>query len=249
MGRPTIIAIGGGKIRQRETEKIDQYMIAKTGSSSPRVLFIPTASLDDEPYIKSFETVYGGYGCNVDTLRLVKDKPALAQCEEQILSSDLVYIGGGNTLYLYNMLRFHAIDEILKRAWEQGVVMAGLSAGCIIWHERGLTDSVQKRFVELGGLAWVPRFVTPHFLREPKRQSIFRELVAVHGYDGLAIDDNCAVVYEGKEITETVSLGTDYNARLVYREAGKVRERVLEKTLLDDRTEPWIWRLKARWKR
>nr|MDO8085965.1 Type 1 glutamine amidotransferase-like domain-containing protein [Candidatus Sigynarchaeum springense] len=246
MTKQTIVAIGGGSLRRRETEKIDQHNIGMSGSRNPRALFIPAASLDNPAYVKHFEEVYGANGCKVDILLLFKERYAPAQIEEMILSSDLVYVGGGNTLFLYNALRFYNADAVLKRAWERGTVLSGLSAGCIIWHDRGLTDSIHKKFVEMGGLSWLPRFVTPHYLREPKRKAIFKGIIAARGYEGLAIDDNCAVVYEGTSIKEVVSLGEGYGARIVRAEKGDITTVEFDKTLLEHRVEPLRTRLKEK---
>jgi dipeptidase E len=46
----TILAIGGGEIRDRDTEAIDRYLLQLTGREQPSVLFIPTASGDAEGY-------------------------------------------------------------------------------------------------------------------------------------------------------------------------------------------------------
>jgi peptidase E len=246
MATRTIVAIGGGHIKKGETEKIDMEIIARTGSSNPRATFIPTASLDDTSYVKSFEKVYSKNGCSTDSLLLFKKQYPATEIEEKILGTDLVYIGGGNTLFLYNTLQSLGIDKILHRAWEQGTVMSGLSAGCIIWHERGLTDSIPRKYVDMGGLAWVPGFVTPHYLREPKRRRIFQSIVQEQHREGLAIDDNCAVVYEGTVIKEVLSLGDEYDARLLKVEEGRITLSLLEKIVIDHHHEPWLARLRER---
>jgi len=246
MAKQAIVAIGGGKLRLRETEKIDQYIINLTGSRNPRVLFIPTASLDDLSYVKSFTDVYGGNGCKVDTLYLHRGTCTPQQIDEKIMASDAVYVSGGNTLFLYNCLCYYHADAALRSAWERGTVLSGLSAGCIIWHDRGLTDSIHKKFVEMGGLGLVPRFCTPHYLREPKRVKIFEEIIKTRGFEGIAIDDNCAVVYEGHEIKDVLSLGEAYGAYIVKQEGKQVTSRPLDKTLLDHKTEPLRSRIKSR---
>lgn len=58
-----------------------------------------------------------------------------------ILSSDLVYVGGGNTANLLAMWRVHGVDRALHDAWSDGVVLCGVSAGAICWFEAGVTDS------------------------------------------------------------------------------------------------------------
>ena len=68
-----IVAIGGGKIGQPgypvETTKIDKEIIRLTGEKNPRLLFIPTASSDSEPYFKVVKKHFGKkLGCKTDVL-------------------------------------------------------------------------------------------------------------------------------------------------------------------------------------
>ena len=54
-----IVAIGGGEIRTTNTLAIDKEIIRLTQKKHPRLLFIPTASLDSENYWKQIEKYYG----------------------------------------------------------------------------------------------------------------------------------------------------------------------------------------------
>jgi len=97
-----LIAIGGGEIGRPgypvETTKIDKEIIKLTNKPNPKLLFIPTASSDSELY---FETVKKHFGkklnCKIDVLCLLKEKLTLKQIKTKILTSDIVYVGGGNT--------------------------------------------------------------------------------------------------------------------------------------------------------
>lgn len=52
----TNVAIGGGEISTSETYEIDQTIVDLTNKKSPKVLFIPTASMDAEGYCDSFQS-------------------------------------------------------------------------------------------------------------------------------------------------------------------------------------------------
>ena len=54
MGR--IVAIAGGDLVT--TQKINQYMINLSGKTCPNVLFIGTASQDNEGYIENFKIAF-----------------------------------------------------------------------------------------------------------------------------------------------------------------------------------------------
>ena len=44
-------------------------------------------------------------------------------------------------LNLIAIWRAHGVDELLRRCWERGVVLAGQSAGAMCWFEWGVSRS------------------------------------------------------------------------------------------------------------
>ena len=137
-----IIAIGGGSLKKKETFAIDKYIVKLTGKRSPRALFIPTASIDPEDYCEVFDHIYGDLlRCRTDHLLLYRKPSDRAAAARKIKTADLIYVGGGNTLRMMKLWRRLGIDKLLINAWQQGTVLAGLSAGAICWHEWGHSDS------------------------------------------------------------------------------------------------------------
>ena len=55
------------------------------------------------------------------------------EIERQILETDIIYIGGGNTKYLLEMIKKIGIDKLLVKAYNKGIVCSGLSAGSYCW--------------------------------------------------------------------------------------------------------------------
>src|SRR5579864_6524646 len=129
-----IVAIGGGEIRTRGTAGIDREIIRLSKKEHPSILFVPTASSDSERYRKHFLEYFGKFWkCKVDVLFLVNERPSAQQIERKILSADIIYVGGGNTLLMM---------RVLKTAYEDGIVLAGISAGAICWFDSGHSDSM-----------------------------------------------------------------------------------------------------------
>ena len=62
--KKTVIAIGGGEIKNKETQAIDEYIVTlareRAGDRRPCGLFVPTASHDFMPYYNSFHKMYTG---------------------------------------------------------------------------------------------------------------------------------------------------------------------------------------------
>lgn len=223
-----IVAIGGGELKDLETLSIDRRIIELTGKKKPRALFIPTASNDAAGYVDVFNQVYcGKLGCETDALLLVKEQPTLEEIQAKILGSDLIYVGGGNTLKMLTLWRKRGVDELLAQAKDKGIVLSGLSAGGICWFRYGGSDS--RRFMEgtpysmmrVSGLGYVNAAFSPHHIREPERNKAFKELMMKTSGIGLAMDDMCAIEIVGDEyrfITSKPGVG----AQRVYNSRGKI---------------------------
>src|SRR3989344_4848248 len=142
-------------------KKIDREIIRLTGKKRPRVLFIPTASSDSDGYFETVQKHFGRrLGCKVDALRVINEKLPRAEIERKVMSSDIVYVGGGNTLKMIRAWKSCGLDTILKKAWNKGIVLSGLSAGSICWFRSGTSDS--RRFknsdaelIKVSGLGFI----------------------------------------------------------------------------------------------
>jgi len=161
-----IVAIGGGEIGSPgyplETTAIDKEIVRLTGKKSPKFLFIPTASSDSVRYYETIQKLYGKkLGCRTDALWLIKENPSRKEVEQKIMTSDILYVGGGNTQKMLRIWKSYGLDKILVKAWDKGIVLSGLSAGSICWFRAGTSDS--RRFnnpdadlIKVSGLGFIP---------------------------------------------------------------------------------------------
>ena len=226
-----IVAIGGGDLLAGETLDLDREVIALTGKSRPRALFIPTASSDSTEYWEDFRTAYGArLGCITDVLYLLGSAPSPSELEEVILRSDIVYVGGGNTLKMMRRWRRLGVDAVLRSAHEGGTVLAGTSAGAICWFSYGHSDSMSFyspddwRYICVKGMGLIDATACPHYDGETagvKRQADFQEMVKRRRDVGIAIDNHCALeVVDGRYRVITSRAGA--GAYRVYSRQGEV---------------------------
>jgi dipeptidase E len=195
-----IIAIGGGELKDLDTLSIDEEVIKLTGRKNPKALFIPTASKDAEGYCEVFKQVYGEMlGCKTDVLRLVKETLSLKEIQNKILGSNLIYVGGGNTLEMLETWRKLGVDNALKQAYERGIVLSGLSAGAICWFKYGLSDALRfadasdKSLIRIKCLGFVNAILSPHHIRETHRDEGLIKIMETTPGVGIGLDDNCAI--------------------------------------------------------
>jgi peptidase E len=140
--------------------------------------------------------------------------------ESFVLDQDVLYVGGGNTANLLAVWRTHGLDRILRRAWEEGVVLCGVSAGMNCWFNESLTDSfgVTQLHPLRDGLGFLPGTCRPHYDSEPQRRPTFTRLVAAGQLaDGWAADDGAALVFCGERLSEVVASRPDAAAYRVER--------------------------------
>lgn len=238
MAKRTIIAIGGGSIRRGTTLKIDRAIIKSSGKTHPRLLFIPTASSDSKIYWEAIQKHFGKkLGCKTDVLWLLHTAPKSVELRKKILSADIIYVGGGNTLKMMRRWRLLGIDTLLSEAWNRGIVLCGVSAGSICWFEAGHSDSMsfynskKWEYVLVQGLGFLPWIHCPHFHSATlgKLRSIdFEQMIRKRGGTGLGIDDLCAVVFTDTGY-QVISASDRARAYLIRRRRGNVFREALGK--------------------
>lgn len=195
-----IIAIGGGEIKDLDTFSIDKEIVRLTGKKNPKALFIPTASGDAEGYCETFRQVYGDrLGCNIEVLRLVKETLPEKEIRDKLLSSNLIYVGGGNTQTMLDTWKKYGVDNLLKQAYSRGIVLSGLSAGAICWFRYGcsdaprFSDSSNNSLIRINGLGLINTTVSPHHIREKHRDDGLAKIMKTTPGVGIGLDDNCAL--------------------------------------------------------
>ena len=133
-----LVCIGGGEIPRykngillpHETKKIDEEIVRLSNKNNPKFLFISLASSHPDEYFKGIKNVYEKLGCIVSHLDINK---SYEEIEKNILNTDIIYVGGGDTKHLMEQLRLTKIDKLLIEAYNNGIVCSGLSAGSYCW--------------------------------------------------------------------------------------------------------------------
>jgi len=124
-----------------------------------------------------------------------------------LLEQDVVWVGGGSVANLLALWRLHGWDEFLREAWDAGVVLGGVSAGSICWHNGGTTDSFGPQLRPVtNGLGFLPYSNGVHYNSELQRRPLFHRLITDGTLTaGYATDDGVGLVYRGTEMVEAVA--------------------------------------------
>jgi peptidase E len=217
-----IVAMGGASLRPEDYDpRLDAFILGLARSARPRVCFVGTASGDSPEYVANFYRAFSAHhDCVPSDLGLFSR--TVADLRGFVLSQDVVWVGGGNTASLLAVWRAHGLDEVLREAWEAGVVLCGVSAGMNCWFEGSTTDSFD--LAELAalpdGLGILPGSCCPHYDGEAQRRPLYQRLVAEGVLaPGYAADDAAALVFEGRELAEVVCTAAGSTAYRVTADA------------------------------
>ena len=225
-----IIAIGGGELRERTTLKIDEYIAglakARAGENRPNALFIPTASHDYMPYYNTFHKVYTGvFNIKTDVALTVFKEPDMEKMKTKFEKADVIYVGGGDTVFMMESWKKSGLLELIKDAYARGVIITGLSAGAICWFSDIYTDSElvngagEERYSLFKGLNWIEGIISPHY---GSRMLDFDKIVC-YNYDcAYGIEDDSALVIDDGKVVGSVTSGG--KAWLIERKDNKLQK-------------------------
>lgn len=107
----------------------------------------------------------------------------------------IIAMGGGNTRSMLALWREWGLDAILRKAWLQGVVLAGISAGANCWFEWCSTDSFGNGSIRpWPALGLLADGFCPHYDSESARRPSLKAMVGAGEMPATyACDDGAAI--------------------------------------------------------
>ncbi|MEZ0240397.1 MAG: Type 1 glutamine amidotransferase-like domain-containing protein [Chloroflexota bacterium] len=213
---------------------LHRYLLDLTGQGRPRVCFLGTAGGDSHEYLAAF---YAFFARRAEASHLGLFDRRVDDIEGFLLDQDVIYVGGGNTANMLAIWRTHGVDAALRKAWQQGVILAGPSAGAVCWFEGGTTDSFGPEIGALrDGLKLLRGSFCPHYDSESLRRPRYHELVASGVLpDGYAADDSVGLLFAGSELAEVVAVLPETRAFSVERRRARGRPDTVEEIAIRPR--------------
>lgn len=201
-----LVAIGGGS----EDPQLIQEILELAKGKASRVAILNTASSDPARSGPIYTRFFQSLGVTqVGVLPLLNRdhcyEPAVL---DQIGQADLIYVTGGNQIRLAQTLMDTPAHGALAAAWQRGAIIAGTSAGAMVWGPSYLTAgssaaALQRGAgaganagVELrGGLGIVPGvLVDTHFAREGRLGRLLVAAAQPPRLAGVGVDEDTAAV-------------------------------------------------------
>jgi peptidase E len=207
-----------------------KYMAQLTGKPRPKLLYLPTASADSPTSILGWYRTCASL--NVEPLvqeSFIASTRQSKSWEEALLSVDGIVCSGGNTLNQQAIWKAQGIDVVLRKAWDQGIVLGGASAGSLCWFEEGTTDSRPKELSTVQCLGFLKGSHCPHYDAEPARRPLYLKLVGSGEMKpGYACDNDAGIYFEDNDVKRVVTARLGSKAYHVDRVNGQAVEKLLE---------------------
>ena len=218
-----IIAIGGGGFgRNPNHRKIEKYILKLTGKEKPNVVFFPTASAENQAYIIQFYKCFTKMSCEPSHVTFFQRTPRL---DSIINKADVIYVGGGNTKSMLAVWQEWKLDKLLLKAYNNGKILCGVSAGAICWFEQGITDSWASKLNVMDCLGFLPEMACPHYQEEKdRRPDVHKMLKQGKCGPGWAIDGGAAIHFNNGKYYKSIQFYSDSYVHYVSIKNGVVNE-------------------------
>ena len=219
-----IVAIGGGSLADKTTATIDKYLadLAKKRAGERRAVgvFIGTASHDSMPYFNTFrKTFTSDFNIKADCVLSVYGEMNEEKIKSKFEKADLIYIGGGDTLFMLDWWKQKGIFDLVIDAYERGVIIAGLSAGAICWFKKMYTDSQfvngkeNYKYYICDGIGALDGLFCPHY--NERVNDFDAEFATSQEKFAWAVEDDSALVFIDGEYSHSIKTNGSSAYKLV----------------------------------
>jgi peptidase E len=101
---------------------------------------------DDFKQINVFKSYYESIGFKVNILYTYNKNISHSEIENEFMSNDIIYFGGGMTSKLIDFINKFNLKETIIKSYENNKIIAGVSAGAIMLFSYGFGD--KEAFVD-----------------------------------------------------------------------------------------------------
>ena len=208
-GNPGPLVIIGGSEDHNEERKILREFVNLAGGSAASIVIIAVASELQAEVGSRYVEVFNRLGANnVRLLTINKRGDANTRSAlDAIANATGVFFTGGNQLRITRLLGGTKLDTALHRKHEDGLVLAGTSAGAAMMSTVMVTGGRNETafrvgIVELGsGMGFINGVLIDQHFEERGRLRRLLLAVAQHPHEiGLGIDENTAIIVRDQKI-------------------------------------------------
>lgn len=205
--RGQLMIIGGAEDKTGECKILREFLRCAGGLKARIVVMTAATELSREVaqnYIKVFEQLGVAYVRIVDTV--CREDASSSSALLAIENATGVFFTGGNQASIASIIKDTEIDAAIHKRFSEGMVVAGTSAGAAVMPDMMIVEGESEtnprvNVVEMQpGMGFLPGVVVDqHFAQRGRLGRLISALVIQSAVLGLGIDENTAVLVDGKE--------------------------------------------------
>lgn len=200
-----LVLYSGGD--EKENRQLDKAFIDLLGKKNPVVTFIPSSSYLSEEEFRLYVRHYSKYKIS-RFIHFPVDVPFDKIMFQEVMRSDAIHLGGGNTFYFLNSLRKAKLLPQLRTFVEKGGVLTGLSAGAIMMTENiemaGYPDFDRDDNIvglkNLSAMGLLDFAFFPHFKNSARYDVAFKKYSKIKNKVIYACPDGAGIVVNDGEL-------------------------------------------------
>ncbi len=209
--RGVLMAIGGAE------DKMDDKVILSAfshlaGGKKARIAIVPTASSIETAGLR-YKAIFLGMGVESAEVVYIQNREDASSDDiiKELDTATGIFLTGGNQLKLSAMIGGTRFEECVRRRHQQGVVIAGTSAGASILSAHmvagGAGGAVPKQRMAqmVAGFGLISDLIIDQHFRQRNRIGRLLTLVATNpGLLGIGIDEDTAAVFDTDGTMEVI---------------------------------------------
>ncbi len=201
-----LVLYSGGD--EKQNLHLDRTFVKLLSKKNPVITLIPSSSYLSEHEFKSFVKHYSKFRIT-RFIHFPVDVPFDKILFQEVMKSDAIHLGGGNTFYFLNSLRKAKLLPDLRKFVERGGVLTGLSAGAIMMTENIEMaaypefdrDENTVKITNLLALNLVDFLFFPHFKNSSRYDAFFKKYSRLKNKVIYACPDGAGIVVNGEELS------------------------------------------------
>jgi cyanophycinase len=204
-GRPGPLVIVGGAEDKREDCKILREFLALGGGKHAKVLVITVATELPIEVGQDYIDVFSNLGAkDVRTFDVCSREAANRDSAVRMIrDATCIFFTGGDQLRITKLLGGTRVDAVLHEANQNGIVLAGTSAGASMMSSTMIVDGASETNPRIGIVNMAPGMefidgvvVDQHFAQRGRLGRLLSAVAQYPHHLGLGIDENTAVIVD-----------------------------------------------------
>lgn len=187
-----MIIINGGSYCP-DSKKIDNFLLDKI-QKNDLIIFVPAATTkSQETYFEFFKKNMSSYELtNIDWIDLY------SPWEKKVKDAKVIYLAGGNTFKLIDILRKSGFDKFLKESKDK-LIIVGNSAGAVVLGKNISTTNDEDIIgvSNYNGLGLMPYSLCPHYTIDKKDR--LQSLANKENISILGVPEKAGIVFNSEE--------------------------------------------------